>query len=129
MTKPLLTISKLENVKESKIPGFCVASTAPINVEGDNLPTHKNQVQNFQQITTQQEEDNLNTIAELIYQKASALSNNKTDFVELVISTHGFSNSREASQQRFEEIYSFINKDNSQQFKNLENNLIYIGYR
>jgi len=129
MSKPLLTISKLGNVKESKIPGFCVASTAPINVEGDNLPTHKNQVQNSQETTTQQEEDNLNSIAELIYQKSSALSSNKTDFIELVISTHGFSNSLEASRQRFEEIYFFINNDNSQQFKNRENNLIYIGYR
>ncbi len=129
MLKPLLTISKLENVPQARIPGFFVASTAPINVEGDNLPAHRQQVPQPRQTTTQQEEEHLNLIADLLYQKSSNLSKGTSEFVELIISTHGFSNSKLATQQRIEEIYEYINNDSSKTFEERAKNLMYIGYR
>jgi hypothetical protein len=129
MSKPLLTISKLETVPESRIPGFFVASTAPINVEGDNLPAHRQQVPHFQQTTTPQEEDYLNLIADLLYKKVSSLPDNKSESVEVIISTHGFSNSKKATTKRIEEIYKYINNDDPFTGENPANNLMYIGYR
>ncbi|HCF30663.1 MAG TPA: hypothetical protein DEV81_26500, partial [Cyanobacteria bacterium UBA11049] len=108
---------------------FFVASTAPINVEGDNLPAHRQQVPQPRQTTTQQEEEHLNLIADLLYQKASHLSKGTSEFVELIISTHGFSNSKLATQQRIEEIYEYINNDSSKTFEERAKNLMYIGYR
>ena len=128
MSKPLLTISKLENLKEAQIPGFLVASTAPINIEGDNLPAHRQQVSHFQQTTTQQEEY-LNLIADLLYNKVSNLSPDKSDFVELIIYTHGFGTDKDDTIKRIEEIYKYINDDYEKTFNNQCKNLVYIGYR
>lgn len=131
MTKSLLSISKLANVQTPRIPGYFVISTAPINVEGDTLPAHRKQIQVCQQRTAQQEEQTLNHIAELLYQKVSDLSETKSnaECIELVISTNGFSNSVQATQQRFEEVYNYINTDNSSQMQNRAKNLMFIGYR
>ncbi|HAA27283.1 MAG TPA: hypothetical protein DCE56_05865 [Cyanobacteria bacterium UBA8553] len=129
MSKPLLTISKLDHVTAARIPGFFVASTAPINVEGDDLPAHRQQVPRSQQTNIQQEEDHLNLLADLLYQKVSQTSNHKSDFVEIILSTHGFSNSKEATKQRIEEIYDYLNKDHQQSVCYRSKNLMYIGYR
>jgi hypothetical protein len=129
MSKSLLSISKFVNVTNPSIPGYFIASTAPINVEGDNLPTHRQQVQSSQPITLQQEELQLIQIAELLYQQITEPSREKSEPIELIISTHGFSNSLAATQKRFEEIYKYINSDNSQPFKKRSKNLMYIGYR
>jgi uncharacterized membrane protein YsdA (DUF1294 family) len=129
MSKSLLSISKLLDVTESPILGYFIASTAPINVEGDNLPAHKQQVQASRATTSQQAEQNLNQIAEALYKKVSDPARSESNSVELVISTHGFSNSIEATRQRFEEIHSYINRDNSQPFQARASSLMYIGFR
>ncbi len=129
MSKPLLIISKLDHVKSARIPGFFVASTAPINVEGDNLPAHRQQVPRSQQTNIHQEEEHLNLIADLLYQKVSQPSKNKSDFLEIIISTHGFSNSKEATRQRINEIYDYLNNDYKQSENYRSKNLMYIGYR
>lgn len=131
MSKPLLSISKLANAESSRIPGYFVASTAPINVEGDHMPKHQQQVQPLQQTPPQpqQEKQNINTIADLLYQKVANPLRDESNCVELIISIHGFSNSKEATQNRFAEIYDYINKDDSQPFKEQAENLMYIGYR
>lgn len=126
MLKPLLTISKLENVPCPRIPGFLVASTAPINVEGDDLPAHKTQVPHSRETSTQREEEYLHLIAELLYEK---LLRNPSDGVDLIISTHGFSNSKTATQKRIEEIYAYIHHDYNSMVDNGTDNLMYIGYR
>lgn len=129
MSKSLLSISKLTNVTNPQIPGYLIASTAPINVEGDNLPAHKQQNHSSEPLAPQQEEQSLNQIAELLYQKVAESEPNKSDSVELIISVNGFSNSVQATRQRVEEIYQYINTDQSNQFQNKANNLMYIGYR
>lgn len=129
MSKSLLSIFKLANVIKPRIPGYFVASTAPINVEGDNLPTSTQQVHSSQPLPPPQEEQSLNQIGELLYQKLAYSSREKSEFVELIISINGFSNSVEATRQRAEEIYSYINQDNSPQFQSRAKNLMYIGYR
>jgi hypothetical protein len=129
MSKSLLSISKLSNVLQPKIPGYFVASTAPINVEGDIMAKHKQQVQALPQLSTQLEEIELNQLAELLYQRLTDSSRSDLDLVEVVISINGFSNSLAATKQRVEEIYQYINKDNCPQFQNQASNLMYIGYR
>lgn len=129
MSKSLLSISKLVNVLQPKIPGYFVASTAPINVEGDTMGKHKQQVQALPQLSQKLEETELNQLAQLIYKRVADSSRNDLAFVELVISINGFSNSLAATKQRVEEIYQYINKDNCPQFQNQSSNLMYIGYR
>lgn len=128
MSKPLLYIEKLTNVSNPQIPGFFAVSTAPINVEGDDLPAHKQQVPSSLQ-TDLQKQQNINRIVEYLYQRSLTFSDKKTDFLELVISTNGFSSSKETTLKRFEEVYSYINHDSSNQFKQRANNLMFIGYR
>ena len=128
MSKPLLTISKLESVKGARIPGFLVASTAPINIEGDNLPAHRQQVSQFQQTNTKQEEENLNLIADLLYKKVSKSSQEESD-VELIIYTHGFATGKTDTIKRIEEIHKYINDNYEKTFEHQSRNLVYIGYR
>lgn len=129
MSKSLLSISKLTNVTSPAIPGYFIASTAPINVEGDRLPAHRQQSHSSQPLAPQQEEQSLNQIAELLYQKVAESDANNSDAVELIISVNGFSNSVQATRNRIEEIYQYINADKSNQFQNKAHNLMYIGYR
>ena len=128
MTKSLLYISKLVNVSNPKIPGFFVASTAPINVEGDFLPAHKQQVPSSKQ-TSYEEEQHINAIAEVLYKRSLAFSKGGTGSLEVVISTNGFGSSKGTTQNRFEEVYNYINRDNSISFNQQANNLMFIGYR
>lgn len=129
MSKSLLSISKLVNVLQPKIPGYFVASTAPINVEGDTMGKHKQQVQALPQLSTQLEETELNQLADLLYKRVADSSRDDLAFVEVIISINGFSNSLSATKQRVEEIYNYINKDSCPQFQNQASNLMYIGYR
>ncbi|HEY9633412.1 MAG TPA: hypothetical protein V6D14_08400 [Coleofasciculaceae cyanobacterium] len=126
MSKSLLSISNLVGVDNPTIPGYFVVSTAPINVEGDNLPAHKQEVQFHQKLTTQSEDFNLIKIANLIYDK---LSQENSESVEIIISTNGFSSSKEKTQRLFEELHSYINKDKSIQTQSYSKSLIFIGYR
>lgn len=129
MSKSLLSISKLVNMLQPKIPGYFVASTAPINVEGDTMGKHKQQVQALLQLSTQLEETELNQLADLLFKRVNDSSRDDLAFVEVIISINGFSNSLSATKQRVEEIYNYINKDNCPQFQNQASNLMYIGYR
>ncbi len=129
MSKSLLSISKLVNVLQPKIPGYFVASTAPINVEGDTMGKHKQQVQALPQLSTQLEETELNQLADLLFKRVNDSSRDDLAFVEVIISINGFSNSLSATKQRVEEIYNYINKDSCPQFQNQASNLMYIGYR
>lgn len=124
MGKSLLSISPFKNVSQPKIPGYLVASTAPLNVEGDRMMG----MSDGETVTTPQEaQQQLEKIAEILYQKTIAAD--PTEFVELIISIHGFSNSREVALNRFQEIYEYINADSNQPFQESYKNLVYIGYR
>ena len=129
MSKSLLSISQLTNVAQASIPGYFVASTAPINVEGDNPTTHRQQIHSCQPAAPQQEEQSLNEIAEGLFNKVRDPSRSQGDIVELIISVNGFSNSVKATRSRVEEIYNYINNDKSQQVQKKAHNLMYIGYR
>ncbi len=129
MSKSLLSISQLTNVTQPSIPGYFVASTAPINVEGDNLSASRQQVHSCQPAAPQQEEQSLNEIAEGLFYKVVKPSRNQEDFVELIISVNGFSNSVKATRTRVEDIYNYINNDKSKQIQQKAHNLMYIGYR
>ncbi|HEY9892113.1 MAG TPA: hypothetical protein V6D37_09975, partial [Candidatus Sericytochromatia bacterium] len=115
MSKSLLSISQLTNVAQASIPGYFVASTAPINVEGDNPTAHRQQIHSCQPAAPQQEEQSLNEIAEGLFNKVRDPSRSQGDIVELIISVNGFSNSVKATRSRVEEIYNYINNDKSQQ--------------
>jgi hypothetical protein len=128
MSKSLLSIYPLTNVTKPSIPGYFVASTAPINVEGDNQPQHSKAVPSDQSSASQQEKS-LNQIAELLFHKTNSPAQNQGNCLELVVSINGFSNSVQATKERVEEIYHYINHDTSQQMQNKANNLMYIGYR
>lgn len=128
MSKSLLSIHPLTNVTKPSIPGYFVASTAPINVEGDNQPKHSKAVPSDQSSAYQQEKS-LNQIAELLFNKINNYSQTENSCLELVISINGFSNSVQATKERVEEIYHYINNDTSQQMQNKANELMYIGYR
>lgn len=129
MSKSLLSISQLTNVAQASIPGYFVASTAPINVEGDNPTAHRQQIHSCQPAAPQQEEQSLNEIAEGLFNKVVDPSRSQGDIVELIISVNGFSNSVKATRSRVEEIYNYINNDKSQQVQKKAHNLMYIGYR
>jgi len=129
MSKSLLSISQLTNVAQASIPGYFVASTAPINVEGDNPTAHRQQIHSCQPAAPQQEEQSLNEIAEGLFNKVRDPSRSQGDIVELIISVNGFSNSVKATRSRVEEIYNYINNDKSQQVQKKAHNLMYIGYR
>ncbi|MEC4892623.1 MAG: alpha/beta hydrolase [Oscillatoria sp. PMC 1051.18] len=122
MDKPLIAIYQLKNVQNPRIPGYFVLSTAPINVEGDKLASRR-------QNNLAQQQQNLQQLADLIYQKVITEIHKPADFIELVISIHGFSNSRPKSIKRFAEIHEYVNSDNSRQFVEKANKLIYVGYR
>ncbi|MEO8890423.1 MAG: alpha/beta hydrolase, partial [Coleofasciculaceae cyanobacterium] len=105
-----------------------MASTAPINVEGDNQPKHSKAVPS-NQLSADQQEKSLHQIADLLFHKINSHEQPETSGLELVISINGFSNSVQATKARAEEIYHYINNDSSQQMQNKANNLMYIGYR
>lgn len=128
MSKSLLSIYPLTNVTKPSIPGYFVASTAPINVEGDNQPKHSEAVPS-NQLSADQQEKSLNQIADLLFHKINNPEQHDTSCLELVISINGFSNSVQATKARAEEIYHYINNDPSQQMQNKANSLMYIGYR
>lgn len=128
MSKSLLSIYPLTNLTKPRIPGYFVASTAPINVEGDNQPKHSKAVPS-DQLSADQQEKSLNQIADLLFQKINNPEQHGTNCAELIISINGFSNSVQATKERVEEIYHYINNDASQQMQNKANNLMYIGYR
>lgn len=127
MNKSLLSIYRLTNVSKPSIPGYFVASTAPINVEGDNQPQHSKLSAGSSAAT--QPEESINQIAELLFDKISNSSQEQDSSLELVISINGFSNSVQATKERVEEIYHYINNDPSQQVQKKAPNLMYIGYR
>lgn len=128
MSKSLLSIYPLTNVNKPSIAGYFVASTAPINVEGDNQPKHSKAVPS-NQLSADQQEKSLHQIADLLFHKINSHEQPETSGLELVISINGFSNSVQATKARAEEIYHYINNDSSQQMQNKANNLMYIGYR
>ena len=128
MSKSLLSIYPLTNVTNPGIPGYFVTSTAPINVEGDNQPQHSKAVPSDQSSAYQQEKS-LNQIAELLFHKINISDQHKASCSELVVSINGFSNSVQATKERVEEIYHYINNDPSQEMQNKADNLMYIGYR
>ena len=128
MNKSLLSIYSLTNVTKPSIPGYFVASTAPINVEGDTQPQHSKAVPSDPSSVVEQEKS-LHQIAELLFSKINDPSNHQNSSLELVISINGFSNSVQATKERVEEIYHYINNDTSQQVQSKANNLMYIGYR
>jgi hypothetical protein len=128
MSKSLLSIYPLTNVNKPSIAGYFVASTAPINVEGDNQPKHSKAVPS-NQLSVDQQEKSLHQIADLLFHKINNPEQHETSGLELVISINGFSNSVQATKARAEEIYHYINNDSSQQMQNKANNLMYIGYR
>lgn len=127
MSKSLLSISRLTNIIKPNIPGYFVASTAPINVEGDNQPTHSKL--SASPLVTAQQEESINQISELLFNKIDNSSQDPDDCLELIVSINGFSNSVQATKERVEEIYHYINNDPSQQMQNKASNLMYIGYR
>ncbi len=125
MSKSLISIFSLSEEENPKIPGYFVESTAPINVEGDTPQAHKYS-------TAKEAEQNLNKIAELLFNKLDTRINNpenKKDFVEIVFAIHGFNNSRAATKARYQEIYNYIKTDSSQQVQDRANKLMFIGYR
>lgn len=125
MNNFLLSIFRLGRVQSPKVPGYFVVSNAPINVEGDNLPSSGEQIPG----TEPYQEKTIDEIATSLYQKVEQFVNNQSDYIELVISIHGFSNSKPASIKRFEEIHNYINHDSEQLPPDRGNNLMYIGYR
>jgi Alpha/beta hydrolase of unknown function (DUF900) len=127
MSKSLLSIYRLTNVTKPSIPGYFVVSTAPINVEGDNQPQHSKI--SAESPTAAQQEESINQIAELLFHKIENSSQDQTNCIELIVSINGFSNSVQATKQRVEEIYRYINNDSSQQVQEKASSLMYIGYR
>ncbi len=125
MNNFLFSIFRLGRSQNPKVPGYFVVSNAPINVEGDNLPSSGEQIPG----TEPYQEKTIDEIATSLYQKVEQFVNNKSDYIELVISIHGFSNSKPASIKRFEEIHDYIDRDSEQLPPDLGNNLMYIGYR
>jgi hypothetical protein len=127
MSKSLLFISRLtpEAPSKDKISGYFVASTAPINIEGDSLEP-------FHQQTAYEAEQYLNEIAQLLYHKVDNEVNHKvnlSDSVEVIISIHGYNNSRKVTEARYKQILNYINNDNSQPVQKRAKKLLYIGYR
>lgn len=127
MSKSLLSIYQLTNVIKPSIPGYFVASTAPINVEGDNQPTHSKLSTSFS--TAAQQEESIEQITELLFNKIDNYSKEPDNGLELIVSINGFSNSVQATKERVEEIYHYINNDPSQPMQKKAPNLMYIGYR
>jgi Alpha/beta hydrolase of unknown function (DUF900) len=121
----LLSIFRLGRVQSPKVPGYFVVSNAPINVEGDNLQSSREQTPDSEPFQAK----TLDEIATSLDQKVEQFVNNKSEYIELVISIHGFSNSKPASIKRFEEIHNYINRDSEQLPPDRGNNLMYIGYR
>ncbi|HBE17517.1 MAG TPA: hypothetical protein DEG17_23445 [Cyanobacteria bacterium UBA11149] len=133
MNNFLFSIFQLNRDESDKVPGYFVVSNAPINVEGDNLPSSREGTSPAEPYP----EETLEEIATLLYQKveqfsvsfAAAEGNRQSDYIELVISIHGFSNSKAASIKRFQEIHNYINRETEKLPPHLGNNLVYIGYR
>ena len=126
MSKSLLSFFRLTNVTKPKVPGYFVASTAPLNIEGKPANQQEADVEP-EATTTEAAERTLQQIAELVYHKITQTS--QSEAVELVISVHGFSNSRKAAHQRCEQIHEYINTDDSPLIQAKAKNLIYVGYR
>jgi hypothetical protein len=133
MDKSLLSISQLKSpnlTSETKIVGYFVASTAPIHVEGDNLPTpKKSSKEALTEKSILQAEQCLNDLADILYEKVTQRSQTSSNSVDLIISIHGFSNALEATIERVNQIYNYINQDNNQLFQERANSLMYVGYR
>lgn len=125
MNNFLLSIFSLGRVHSPKVPGYFVVSNAPINVEGDNIPSSRQQTPGSEP----HQEKTLDEIATSLYQKVEQSLKKPANYIELVISIHGFSNSKAASIKRFEEIHNYINRDREQLPPDRGNNLMYIGYR
>jgi len=99
MSNSLLSFFRLTTVTEPKVPGYFVASTAPLNIEGEPENQQEADV-DPEATTTEAAQRTLQQIAELLYHKITQTP--ESEAVELVISVHGFSNSRKAAHRRCE---------------------------
>jgi hypothetical protein len=126
MSNSLLSFFRLTNITEPRVPGYFVASTAPLNVEGNQTNQEEANV-TPEAIITEEAQITLQQIAELLYQKVTQAS--ESEAVEMVISVHGFSNSRQVARRRCEQIHEYINTDDSPLIQAKAKNLLYVGYR
>ena len=108
-----------KNSEKSKIPGYFIESTAPTDVDEDKgLPNDLikiSEIPSFQsdcqgEITIKQ------IVAELL----------ESQNPELIISVHGYNNSLTSTQQRYQQIHEWINKD-----ENISQRAgtVFLGYR
>lgn len=109
----LLTFKNLGANDSDKIPGYFVASTAPLNVE------------NKLQIDSQIESDNLNKIITKIYEKI--INNPQDESAEIVIAIHGYNMRENSVEEWHQDILEYINKDSY--IKDKKDKTIFIGYR
>ena len=126
MSSSLLSLFRLTNISNPRVPGYFVASTAPLNVEGNPNSEGATHVAP-ESISTEEAQRTLQEIADCLYQKVTQVSGSEPP--ELVISVHGFSNSPNASHQRCQQIHEYINTDNNPLVQDKARNLVYVGYR
>ena len=126
MGNSLLSLFRLTSISNPRVPGYFVASTAPLNVEGNSTSGRATHV-TPEFVSTEEAQRTLQEIADCLYQKVAQAADSEPP--ELVISVHGFSNSPKDSYQRCQQIHEYINTDENPLVQDRLNNLLYVGYR
>jgi len=98
---------------EGDIPGFFVMSTAPINVDGNDLNR-----------PTGLESSNLEELVETISQKIIASEKEDKD-IDLVVAIHGYNTSVNSVKDWYQKILSQVNGEDSI----IKANSVFLGYR
>ncbi len=133
MDKSLLSISPLDRLnpqKIPKIPGYYIASTAPLNIEGDEPSGSEHpSPKTLNEKINPQEEQNLEKLVDSLYRQVTTREESNSNPVEIIISIHGFSNDQRATENRVNQIHQHINEDKATPIQDRANSLTYIGYR
>ncbi len=123
MNQPIFTIEHLDKSPEQvKIPGYFIASTAPINIEGESSRSSELNPANKRTSV------DLDELVELIFRLGTKEDKSQSESkpVQLIISTHGFNTNEQQVRGLFNKIHDFINKDPEIEGRD---NLVYLGYR
>ena len=126
MSTPLFTIYQyVAQGLEVKIPGFFAVSTAPANVEDQELenadPLKSQDPKLLEGVQLLPASSAIQVVAESLYEK----TNQGTTTAELVIAVHGYNSPIDFVKWWFQEIWSYVNRDSLCSSERA----VFLGYR
>ena len=125
MGTPLFAIYQYVSQEEQKVPGFLAISTAPANVEDQELqdsdPLRAKDPQLLEGVQLLPTGSAIQAVAEALYQQ----TNQGTTTAELVIAVHGYNTSIEGVKWWYREIWSYVNRDPNMRSERA----VFLGYR